>query len=302
MASKKFFYYIYLFVAMLFWGGSFVLTKHLLTDFNPITIIFIRLLISSLLFVTISLVVYRKRFFVPKKDLLLLCYMAIFEPIVYFLFETYSLKFTDPSIVSVIIATIPLFVAFIAFYFLKEYFSKSNFVGVFLSVFGIVIMLYPSFSDSTVSLLGVLLAFGAVLSTIGYNYFLKRIPNTYSPILVITWQNLLGLIAFTPMLYILNSPSEITQQWHAVYDFKNISALLILSVFCSSIAFMLYIKGVRYIGVGKANTFTNLIPVVTALLSFFLFDEVVTWNKIIGIIVVLTGIFLVQVKTKPSLE
>jgi hypothetical protein len=35
--------------------------------------------------------------------------MAFFEPFIYFLFETYSLKYCDASVVSVIIATIPLF-------------------------------------------------------------------------------------------------------------------------------------------------------------------------------------------------
>jgi len=299
MTSKNLVHYVSLFFAMLFWGGSFVLTKHLLTDFHPITVIFARLVISSILFVIIGLSIYKKDFFISKKHILLFSALAFFEPVVYFLFETYSLQFTDPSIVSVIIATIPLFVAFVAVYFLKETFSKSNFLGVFLSVFGIVIMLFPSFSDSSVSLLGVLLAFGAVLSTIGYNYFLKKIPHTYSPLLVITWQNLFGLIVFTPLFLLMNSTESIVIQWNALSDINNLIALLLLAIFCSSIAFILYIKGVRHIGVAKANTFTNLIPVITAFISFFLFNEVVTWNKIAGILVVLTGIFLVQLKRKP---
>lgn len=300
MASKNLVHYISLFFAMFFWGGSFVLTKHLLTDFHPITVIFARLVISSVLFVIIGIAIYKRDFFISKKHILLFSALAFFEPIVYFLFETYSLQYTDPSIVSVIIATIPLFVAFVAVYFLKEAFSRSNFFGVFLSVFGIVIMLFPAFSDSSVSLIGVLLAFGAVLSTIGYNYFLKKIPHSYSPILVITWQNLFGLVAFTPLFLIMNSTESIVNQWDALADIKNLIALLLLAVFCSSIAFILYIKGVRVIGVAKANTFTNLIPVITALISFFIFNEVVTWNKIVGIFVVLTGIFLVQLKRKTS--
>jgi drug/metabolite transporter (DMT)-like permease len=300
MTSKKFINYLSLFVAMFFWGGSFVLTKHLLADFHPITVIFARLVVSSFLFVIIGLSIYKKDFFISKKHILLFSALAFFEPVVYFLFETYSLQFTDPSIVSVIIATIPLFVAFVAVYFLKESFTKFNFMGVILSVLGIVVMLFPSFSDTSVSLLGVLLAFGAVLSTIGYNYFLKRIPHSYSPLLVITWQNLFGLLVFTPLFLLINSTESISNQWFALSDIKNLMALLLLAVFCSSIAFILYIKGVRFIGVAKANTFTNLIPVITAFISFFLFNEVVTWNKIVGILVVLTGIFLVQVKPKPA--
>ena len=177
---------------MTFWGASFVLTKHLLIDFNPIFIIFSRLLISSIIFVITSLILYKKRFFIEKKYIILFISLSIFEPLIYFLFETYSLQLIDPSIVSVIIATIPLFMAIFAYYFLKEFLTRKNMIGVVLSVLGIVIMLFPQFYGSTINILGVGLAFGAVLSTIGYNYFLNKIPHHYNPILIITWQNLIG--------------------------------------------------------------------------------------------------------------
>jgi drug/metabolite transporter (DMT)-like permease len=294
MNTSKKVHYFSLFLAMLFWGASFVLTKHLLISFNPIFIIYIRLLISSLIFVSISIVLYKRKFLIRKKHILLFICLSFFEPLVYFLFETYSLKLTDPSIVSVIIATIPLFIAIVAFYFLKEILTRKNIVGVVLSVLGIVIMLIPDFIHSTINFWGVGLAFGAVFSTIGYNYFLNKIPHNYNPLVVITWQNLIGLIAFTPILLIMNSQSELIHQTSAMSDTKNILFLILLAVFCSSIAFVLYINGVRALGTAKANIFTNLIPVLTAFISFVFYGETVTWNKILGIIVVITGIFLVQ--------
>lgn len=296
MGKRHFVQYISLFFAMTFWGASFVLTKHLLIDFNPIFIIFSRLLISSIIFVVTSVILYKKRFFIEKKYIILFISLSFFEPLVYFLFETYSLQLIDPSIVSVIIATIPLFMAIFAYYFLKEYLTQKNMVGVVLSVLGIVIMLFPQFYGSTINFLGVGLAFGAVLSTIGYNYFLNKIPHHYNPILIITWQNLIGLIAFTPILFAMNSTSEISTQMGALSDVKNLVFLILLAVFCSSIAFVLYIRGVRTIGTARSNIFTNLIPVITATISFFLFDETITWNKVLGIITVISGIFLVQMK------
>ena len=302
MGKRHYIQYISLFFAMTFWGASFVLTKHLLIDFNPIFIIFTRLLISSLIFVTTSLVLFKKRFFIEKKYILLFLGLSLFEPLIYFLFETYSLQLIDPSIVSVIIATIPLFMAIFAYYFLKELLSRKNMIGVVLSVVGIVIMLFPDFYGSTINFLGVGLAFGAVFSTIGYNYFLNKIPHHYPPILVITWQNLIGLIAFTPILLLMNTNSELSLQVTALNDVKNFTFLILLAVFCSSIAFVLYIAGVRAIGTARSNIFTNLIPVITATISFLLFDETITWNKIIGIITVISGIFLVQMKKAQSPE
>lgn len=298
MGNNTYIHYISLFFAMLFWGASFVLTKHLLIDFNPIFIIFARLLISSLIFVSTTLILFKRKFFIQKKHFILFISLAFFEPFVYFIFETYSLKMIDPSIVSVIIATIPLFMALFAFYFLKEFLTRKNMFGVVLSVAGIVIMLFPEFYGSTINFLGVGLAFGAVFSTIGYNYFLQKVPHQYSSLLVITWQNLIGLAAFIPILLIMNTKTELKLQFDSLGDYKNLLFLILLAVFCSSIAFILYIKGVRAIGTARSNIFTNLIPVITASISFFLFDEAITWNKVIGIITVISGIFLVQMRSK----
>ena len=287
-------YYIFLLVSMFLWGGSFVLTKHLLIDFNPITIIFIRSLIASIVFAIFCIILYKNEFKIAKKDLKYFIGLAFFEPFLYFLFETYSLQLCDASVVSVIIATIPLFVALMAVFVFKEKLSALNFFGIFLSISGIVIMLWRSFTHVDFSLVGVFLAFGAVLSTIGYTYFVKKLTLYYSPVIIITWQNILGLVAFLPLVFMLNNAETVASQYHALGDVKNLSFMLILAIFCSTIAFILYVDAMRVMGLARTNIFVNLIPVVTAIIAFFLLNEEITWSKALGIIIVIIGIFLVQ--------
>ena len=285
---------------MFFWGSSFVLTKHLLIDFNPIIVNFLRCVIASLIFVVFCVIAYKKRFIIAKKDLKYFIGLAFFEPFIYFIFETYSLKFCDASVVSVIIATIPLFVALMAVLIFKEKLSKLNFFGVFLSISGIVVMLFPSFTHADFKLFGIFLAFGAVFSTIGYNYFLRKIPTTYSPIIIITWQNILGMIAFLPLVFVVNDCNSIVFQYNALCDMQNLSFLMILSIFCSTIAFILYVSAMRTLGLARANIFVNLIPVMTVIIAFYILKEDITIYKVIGIFTVISGIFLVQYKRKSS--
>ena len=299
MKHNPFKYYIYLFISMFLWGGSFVLTKHLVIDFNPITINFTRCVIASTIFAVFCMIVYKKEFKIAKKDLKYFIGMAFFEPFIYFLFETYSLKYCDASMVSVIIATIPLFVALMAVFMFKEKLSKLNFFGIALSISGIVIMLWHNFMDAQFSFY-IFLAFGAVFSTIGYNYFLRKIPTTYSPIVVITWQNILGAIAFLPLVFLVNDSETFVYQYYALADIQNLSFLLILSIFCSTIAFMLYIGAMRILGLARTNIFTNLIPVMTAMIAFYILKEEITSYKILGMVIVIAGIFLVQYKRKVS--
>ena len=302
MNNKSVKFYSFLVISMFLWGLSFVLTKHLLLDFNPITIIFIRCVIATLFFATFCIIVFKKEFIIAKKDLKFFIGMAFFEPFIYFLFETYSLKYCDASVVSVIIATIPLFVALMAVLIFKEKLSKLNFLGVLLSISGIVVMLWRSFGDAGFSYFGILLAFGAVFSTIGYNYFLKKIPISYNPIVVITWQNIIGLVAFLPLVFMVNSTETFTEQYHALGNIKNLSFILVLSIFCSTIAFVLYIDSMRNLGLARTNIFVNLIPVMTVIIAYFVLKEDITITRILGIVIVIVGIFLVQHKKKISMN
>ena len=196
--------------------------------------------------------------------------------------------------VSVIIATIPLFVSLVAVIFFKETLSRLNFVGVVVSVCGIVVMILPEFSTSSVGAVGVLLAFGAVLAAVGYNGAIKKIPERYNPFVVVTWQNLLGLLYFLPIFLLLNSKSELATQFSHLADPKNLSYLLILALLCSTLAFVFNVAAIRVLGIARSNVFTNFIPVATAIISFCLLGELITIHKVIGIIVVIVGIFLVQ--------
>jgi drug/metabolite transporter (DMT)-like permease len=48
----------------------------------------------------------------------------------------------------------------------------------------------------------------------------------------------------------------------------------------------------------RANTFINLIPVFVAVTSFFVLNESMDLQKITGIIIVITGLFLAQAKRR----
>jgi drug/metabolite transporter (DMT)-like permease len=47
-------------------------------------------------------------------------------------------------------------------------------------------------------------------------------------------------------------------------------------------------------GISKATVFTNCIPVFTALFSFILLSEKLSMQNIIGMFIVITGLFLSQ--------
>lgn len=279
--------YSYAVAAMFFWGMSFVWTSILLTYYQPITIIFIRLILSSAFLFSLILFM-KKREKIARKDWKLFLASAFFNPFLYFLCENYGVKYSSSTVSSVIIATIPVFSPLAAYLFFREKLSWLNFVGIFISFTGIWIMLISNGFTIHGEMRGILFLFGAVVASLFYSVFLRKLTGNYSPVTIIAWQNLIGIFLFMPFFMIRESRHFLTMplNWEIVYSF------LFLSVLCSSLAFVFYTRAIQDLGISKANIFSNLIPVFTAIFSYFIISERFTWLKILGIGVVIAGLFL----------
>ena len=75
-----------------------------------------------------------------------------------------------------------------------------------------------------------------------------------------------------------------------------IGSLLALAVLCSSLAFVFFAMATKEIGVSKTGMLTNLIPVFTAVFSYIILNEYFSINKIAGMIIVIVGLFISQIK------
>ena len=280
-------------IAMIFWGMSFVWSTQVYQNLNPTATIFLRLVVATIFFTAI-LFTFRLNEKVKKEHLGLFALAAMFEPFLYFIFEGYGLKNTSPVIGSGIIAMIPLVTPVAAHIFLKERLTPMNIAGFIVSFVGVIIMLLNKNLEFTASPKGILFLCGAVLVAVGYSIALIKLTKLYKP-LTITWvQNIIGMIYFIPMVIIMErfEPS----------NYANVGGyivpLICLGVFCSAVAYSLWAFAFSKLGASKANVYSNLIPVFTAIFSYLLTIEEMTVFKIIGILVVVFGLVLSQMKSK----
>lgn len=285
--------YFLLFLAMLFWGSSFVLIKIVYRDFSPLSMVFFRLIIASLL-MSLFWLQKKHRERIPRKDIKLFLLLAFCEPFCYFLGEAFGLLYVSSSQASIIISTIPIFAVLTASIFFKERFLKRNWAGIFLSLGGIVIMTgYRVFLEPA-SLKGLSLMFFAVFSAVGYSLVVRQLTGRYSTVTIITMQNIIGSFLFLPLFLNWELHKVASTSFHLV----PVLSLVILAVFCSVISFFIYTSAIRDLGVGKATAFTNIIPVITAVFAWFILDEHLTTSTVLGMITVITGLFLSQIKKK----
>jgi len=282
-------------LSMIFWGMSFVWSSIVFKYYNPITTIFLRLIISTVL---LSLFIYLTGKFekLKKEDRGLFLLSSLFNPFLYFIGENFGLKNSSPTISAVIIATIPVFTPLVAYLALKERLSWLNIAGIFISFFGIGVMLVNPDLSLNASPIGIMFLLWAVVSAVIYSVFLKKLTVKYSSITIITYQNALGVLYFLPLFLIFDYQHFIT----VTPNRELISSLLQLSIFASSLAFIFFTMTVKELGVSRTNVFSNLIPVFTAIFSAIFISEIFTGTKIAGMAVVIIGVMISQLKKRTA--
>jgi len=83
-------------------------------------------------------------------------------------------------------------------------------------------------------------------------------------------------------------------------NFEIISSFLLLSILASSLSYVFYTKSIQMLGISKANIFSNLIPVFTAIFSFFLLAEHFTLQKLAGMLLVITGVYISEMNGRKT--
>jgi len=274
---------------MVFWSFSFIWTRVAIHSFHPMTLITLRLVIASVLLFIVAKSSGKLQK-LRREDFKWFILLAFFEPFLYYVGETYGLTTVESTLAAVIISTIPLFAPVLAFVILRERIGWATIIGILVSLIGVFFVIYEPGGGFKANPWGVALMFMAVFSAICYATVLRKIPTHYNNMNVIFYQSLLGLIFFIPTFFLTDYP---TIQSLKVTN-ESLFALLMLSVFASVIAFVLFAGAVRKVGVTRTNVFVNLIPVFTAILSWMILDEIITISKWFGIAVVVVGLFVSQ--------
>jgi drug/metabolite transporter (DMT)-like permease len=287
--SKNLSTYIYLSFAMLFWGMSFIWYKQAFPAFTPISIVLFRLIISFLLLI-ITAFILKKIHLPERKDIKLFLLLALFEPFLYFIGESFGMKYISSTLASVIIATIPLISPFVGFYFFRERLTKNNYLGILISFLGVLTVIYIEGKLGDAPWYGIMLMILAVLSTQGYTVMLKKLSVKYNTLTIVSMQNLLGIFYFLPIFLIFDL-KHLSSQDIKIKDFMPV---IYLAVFASTFAFLFFVEGIRKLGIARAIVFTNLIPVVTVVFAFFILSEKVTFGKCIGILLTILGLYMSQ--------
>lgn len=285
--------YILITASVIFWGISFILTKELFLTEEHMTVtllITLRLAIASLVMVPMLALTHKLQR-IRREDIKWFLLLALCEPFIYHLCETNGVRLVSGSLASVIIATIPLFVPFGMWAAYRQRIKPVMIIGVVLSLAGVVLMLNTTLLDPNTSLLqGLLFLSGAVVIAVVYTLLLVKVVKNYHPLVITTWQNVIGLAYFLPLAFAFDGGHIALLSWSP----KMLLLLLVLGICCSTLAYAGYNYGVRTLGASEACIFNNAIPVFSLIAAVAIGQEASSWIKVAGIAIVIAGVVIAQ--------
>ncbi|MFQ5583316.1 MAG: DMT family transporter [Calditrichia bacterium] len=275
------------FMSILF-GLTFIATKYALQGLGVFQVVFARYVLAFLV-LTIILRKKRKFFYISPGDFKYFLALTMVEPVGYFVLETFGVQFTSPSNVSLIIATIPVFAVIFAAIVIKERPTILTFGGIALSILGVYFIVSTQEASALAPrpFLGNILTLGAAVAAGLYNTLARQLTQRYSPLTVTYYQTMVATVVFFPGAII-----EYFIRGEIHFDWLIIGNVLYLALGGSILAYLLLNYSLSRLGVARVSIFSNFIPVVTIVTSYFLFGEMLQPLQLLGAGLVITGIYL----------
>ena len=219
---------------------------------------------------------------------------------------TYFLSYTGQALTrasdgALIVATEPVFLALLAWLFLREPMPASKVGGIAAGLTGVFLIVANGWRLPALSgaMLGDALIAGALLFEAGSGIVGKGLVSRYPAVTVMTYQMASGAIALAPLAVrdILHAaPGTLTVTAPAAL------ALLYLIVPCTVLAYTVWYAILERRGPGEMSVFLFIQPVVGTALGAILLHEPVTAWKIAGAALVMGGVALLHRRHRPMPE
>ncbi len=277
--------------AQIIFGLSFMFTEIALRTATPMTVIADRYIVA---FLGLSLVMLFSKIKIKiGKNIWKLVLMSLFQPLMYFVFETYGIQMTNSSFSAIMISMIPIVSMASGIFILGEKPLIMQYVFATLSVTGVTIAVLSGRSDGTVTILGAALLMGAVVSSVGYNVTSRKISGEFSTFDRTYAMTIIGMVSFVIIAVLENitNPAEMIKSFS---EPSYLYSILYLGIFSSVVAFLFLNYSNTHLPVAKTTVFSNITTVVSVIAGAMFMGEKISAPIVFAVIMIIAGVIGVQ--------
>ena len=275
-------YNICMFIATIFFGMTYVLTKICLNYSTELHIISFRFLIA---FVISLIFLQRKIFPIKIKEIL---YSLILSVLLFMVFITMTIgvKYTTATNASFLISLSVIFIPFFSWIFNKEKPKKSIFIVLIIALIGIMLLTLDKnlefhIGDILCLICSLLFSFHVLIT--------ERFVKNNNPIT-------LGVLQFggvALLSFLVQYPIE---KFTLPKNEKFWISLMILSVFCTALAYIIQTVSQKKLSSTLIGLILSLEPIFSGIFGYFILNEYLSPQQYIGAFLLLISIIYVTAK------
>jgi drug/metabolite transporter (DMT)-like permease len=280
----------------LIWGFSFLLIKVAVHDMSPTVVLLLRSLSGLITLAVIVKVMGRPLLGEGWRTRLgSFAIMAVTNAIVPWVAIAWGEERISSGLASILNSTTTLWTAVLIYWAMpKERPSKLGYLGVVVGFAGVVILVLPDLLAHGVSgnVLGAMAVLVAALSYAANAIYQRRKMRSVS-----VFDVSIGQLAATVVFAIPLAAPSLPGVHVAV---SSMAAVIALGAGATGIAYLLYYYVMNTLGAVRAAGVTLLVPVTAVFWGVLFLGESVSWPIVIGMVVILAGTVLTNVKRSPS--
>ncbi len=273
-------------------GFSFMFSKILLETITPVGVIAYRFLVAFVVFEILRQLKIIK-INIKFRDSLPILIVGLFQPVLYFMFETYGLQRTTSAEAGLMIALIPIFVTILSSIILKEKPKTLQVLFILVSFLGvIVIQVFKPDAGFKTDGIGFILLLMAVISAALFNIASRSASKTHKAQETTYFMMLLGMISFNSIYIIqLISKNEISRYYTNLLNVEVILPILYLGIIASIIGFFLVNFSLSKLPAHVSSIYANISTIVSVIAGFLFLQEAIYLNHLIGGALIVIGVY-----------
>ena len=277
---------LYLLLAVLFWGFSYIAIKVVLTELEPVEMISARMLLASL---TLGAIIIAKRQSFMVKEMRGKLVIASGIVFLHFWVMATGMKETSASNTAWILTSAPIFIAGLSWIYLKEPFSRAQWLGLGLACIGMVALVFNGDPANLgwIRSRGDWIVLGSCVTWAFYTVGAREITSKVDPLVATFWMVTLAGIVFVPYTLVTTGIGKF-----AALKSETAISLVFLGIFCLAFAFWLWSEGLKRQPAAEVGVYLYIEPIFTMIGAWFLLKEPITIWLVIGALLISMGVYV----------
>lgn len=276
-------------IAYSIFGLSYLFSKMALNIAEPMILLCVRF---SVTFVVLNLLVGTKilRLHLRGKNLLGPILLGILQPVLYFVFENYGLKYTTTSFTGIVSSISPIFTAIMGVFFLREKPNLKQWLCIGLSIIGVLMVSLGSGGGKN-TIAGCICLLTAYFLGSFYSILVRKLSNDFSPVELTYIMFMVGFVFFVGMAFVQYRGETVSMVMEALSNGKFVISCLYLGAAASVGAYMLANYALSRLPVTRATIFNSFSTIVSVSSGVILMHDPFTVTSAVAFAMILFGVF-----------